>query len=97
MAISIDDKAIDYLVENDKSATIRYIKQGWCHTGNVDVPTIHLGKPKYNLDDYQRINIKGITLYVIRDIDIEKENLKLSISKLFKWKKLTLEGGRIRK
>jgi len=56
------------------------------------VPTIHLGKPENNLDDYEKYEIKEIILYILKGIKTENNEVIITLSKLFKWKKLTLEG-----
>ncbi|SHJ75907.1 hypothetical protein [Paramaledivibacter caminithermalis] len=61
------------------------------------MPVVHLGSPEGNLEDYRIIKTKGIILYVVKNIDLEEERLRISLSKLFVWEKLTLEGGKIRK
>lgn len=92
MKITIDQGAISYIFENGKCATIRYSKKGWCHSGVVDVPVIHLGEPESNLDDYKKYSLENITLYYPKKLESEREEIIISVSKLLKWKKLTLDG-----
>lgn len=97
MIINIEDKALEYIKEMGGYATIRYSKKGWCHSGDIDVPTIHLGKPESNLEDYEKYQEKEIILYFPKNLILSGEEIKVSLSKLFLWKKLTLEGALIKK
>lgn len=56
------------------------------------MPVIHLGEPESNLDDYKKYNLENITLYYPKKLELERDEIIISLSKLFKWKKLTLEG-----
>jgi hypothetical protein len=58
----------------------------------VDVPKIYLGTPQDNLEDYQIYKEDGIILYIIKGLKTQNDELIISLSTLFKWKKLTLEG-----
>lgn len=58
----------------------------------MDVPKIYLGTPQDNLEDYQIYKEDGIILYIIKGLKTQNDELIISLSTLFKWKKLTLEG-----
>lgn len=92
MKVTIDQDAIQYILENGKYATILYSKKGWCHSGFVDVPVIRLGKPQSNLDDYQKHDLEKVILYFPKKLETERQEIIVSVAKLFKWRKLTLEG-----
>lgn len=53
---------------------------------------IHLGEPESNLDDYKKYSLENITLYYPKKLESEREEIIISVSKLLKWKKLTLDG-----
>jgi hypothetical protein len=61
------------------------------------VLTIHLGTPEGNQDDYQIVKIEKIIIYLPKEINLKNERLNISLAKLFKWKKLTLEKSKIKK
>lgn len=94
MALNIDEKALNYISQKGKAATILYSKKGWCHTGTVGVPIVYLGNPKNNLEDYETVRYRQIVIYVHKRINLE-EDFVISLSKLFIWHKLTLEGGKL--
>ncbi|WP_026476397.1 hypothetical protein [Alkaliphilus transvaalensis] len=58
----------------------------------IDVPVIHLGEPEGNLEDYKSNRINGVVLYYPVKLETEREEIKISLAKLLKWKKLHLEG-----
>lgn len=97
MKINISDDALKYIASQGGFETIRHSNKGWCHTGNVGVPIIHLGKPESNLEDYIEYSINEIIIYIIKEIKLEKDAIDIDIAKLFKWKKLTLEGALVNK
>lgn len=92
MNINISNDAVEFIKERGRVATIRHSQKGWCHTGSVDVPTIHLGEPKNSLEGYIKVEEKGVIIYIIRNIRLSNNEIKISLSKLFKWKKLSIEG-----
>ncbi|ABR47199.1 hypothetical protein Amet_0982 [Alkaliphilus metalliredigens QYMF] len=58
----------------------------------MDVPVIYLGEPQDNLDDYLKYELEKVTLYYPKKLETERQEILISVSKLFRWKKLTLEG-----
>jgi len=97
MNIKITENAINYIKENGDFVTIRHSKNGWCHTGNVDVPKIHLGKPDGNLEDYNLFYVNELNIYITKDLKLAKDEIIIDLAKLFKYKKLTLEGTLVSK
>lgn len=91
MNIIIEDIAVEYIAENGGAAFVRYTKQGWCHSGTVDVAVIDLGEPDGDPEDYQPFNVKHITLYLPRKLVQQSEEVEISLSTLLRWKKLMLE------
>jgi len=53
---------------------------------------IRLGKPQSNLDDYQKHDLEKVILYFPKKLETERQEIIVSVAKLFKWRKLTLEG-----
>lgn len=47
---------------------------------------------KDNLEDYQKHQIQGIQLYISKKAKLEGEKISIDVAKLWKWKKLILEG-----
>lgn len=59
------------------------------------MPIILIGPPESNLDDYNVFEIKPIAIYIVKNLQTQNEIIHISLSKLFKWEKLSLEGAKI--
>lgn len=47
---------------------------------------------KDNLEDYQKHQIQGIPLYISKKAKLDGEKIIIDVAKLWKWKKLIVEG-----
>ncbi|MCC5912131.1 MAG: hypothetical protein JJT76_17065 [Clostridiaceae bacterium] len=48
--------------------------------------------PQSNLEDYKKYNLDKAVLYYPKKLEKERKTITISVSKLFRWKKLTIEG-----
>lgn len=53
--------------------------------------------PESNLEDYYKYELGEIIIFIIRSIKVENNEISIGLSKLFKWKKLTIEGVLVKK
>lgn len=50
---------------------------------------------KDSLEDYEKHEIQGVTLYISKKAELEDEKVRIDVAQLFKWKQLTLEGLKV--
>ncbi|NBG87383.1 hypothetical protein [Isachenkonia alkalipeptolytica] len=60
---------------------------------------IDFSEGKDNLEDYQKYEIQGITMYISKKAELDKaledEKIHIDVAQLLKWKKLTVEGLKV--
>ncbi|MEN1760980.1 hypothetical protein AAIG11_10865 [Anoxynatronum sibiricum] len=52
---------------------------------------IDLWEPESNPEDYEAFHHQGITLFIPKKLTAQSSEVVISLSQLFKWKKLMLE------
>ncbi|MCW3489747.1 hypothetical protein [Dethiobacter alkaliphilus] len=55
------------------------------------MPVINLGEPPGNLEDYQQFVTGEVVLHYPKKLEAERKAIIISVAKLFKWKKLSVE------
>jgi len=50
---------------------------------------------KDSLEDYEKHEVQGITLYISKKAELEDEKITIDLAQLFKWKQFTVEGLKV--
>ncbi|SNT16292.1 hypothetical protein SAMN05446037_104621 [Anaerovirgula multivorans] len=89
MKFQVASEAEAYILQKNEAVMIMLSSMGGCCGGSAPIPKIELGTPK-NLTSFEITEVGKITIYYDKGIEKVKE-IKVGLSKLFWFKKLTIE------
>ncbi len=92
--IRIDDEAREHIEEHGGSVTLRGSRRHGCCGGTAFVPVAEPGSPP-DTAGYRVIVVDGIELFLQKDVEIGSEPLVIGLDKLWRLKRLRVEGTAI--
>ena len=96
MHIIVEKEAAEYIREksNDNSLLIMElrVKSGWC---SVNQLSVKMGRPD-NEKAFNLYEVNGIDVYLLRTLNIPKDEVKISLKKILFIKNLEVKGVVVR-
>ncbi|ABR49402.1 hypothetical protein Amet_3264 [Alkaliphilus metalliredigens QYMF] len=89
MKFQITAEAEEYMLQKNESIMIMLSIMGGCCGGAAPIPKVELGTPK-DLTSFEKTEVGKTIIYFDKGIEKVKE-IKIDLSKLFYFKKLTIE------
>ncbi|AOY77748.1 CC/Se motif family (seleno)protein [Clostridium formicaceticum] len=89
MKFQVAPESEGYILQKNEPVMIMLSNMGGCCGGSALIPKIELGSPK-NLTSFKITEVGKITIYYDKGIKKVKK-IKIGLSKLFWFKKLTIE------
>lgn len=92
MKVILDPKAVKFIKSKGSDAITLWLEG--CSSWGVGEPqpSVRMGKPEEDLDDFDRYDSEGIEVYVRVDVQAKNDELNVKHSKLLWNEKLIVEG-----
>ncbi len=91
MKIILDQKVLEYLKKKNSNELTVDI-EGCASWGVEPNPSVTLGKPKENIDDFDKYDVDGVTVYVTVAANTKSGELTIKYRKILFSEKLIVEG-----
>lgn len=91
MKVILDNSVLNYLKKKN-SNEITVDIEGCASWGVEPNPSVNLGKPKENIDDFDKYEVDGVDVYVTVAANTKNDELKIIHKKIFFSDKLIVEG-----
>ena len=91
MKVILEDKVFDYLKKKN-SNEITVDIEGCASWGVEPNPSVTLGKPKENIDDFDLYEVNGVNVYVTVAANTKAGELTVAYRKILFSEKLIVEG-----
>lgn len=92
MHIIIEKEAVGYIKEKNSDNSIFIseiqVKSGWC---SVNQLSVKIGRPD-NIKAFYLYEVEGISVYLLRTLNIPKDEVKISLKKILFIKSLEVKG-----
>jgi hypothetical protein len=93
--IRIEPDALRHILRNGGAVTLRGSRRHGCCGGTAFVPVAEEGPPR-ELELFRTVKVDGVSVFVERDVASGPAPLVIGIDRLWRWRRLRVEGTAIR-